>query len=65
MDAINEVKMLAAKKGLTLTYIAKYLSEEKKEELRSMLSLKAGDVLFFISDAPRAVNNNGTVYAIA
>lgn len=27
MDAINEVKMLAAKKGLTLTYIAKYLSE--------------------------------------
>ena len=36
--------------------IAKYLSEEKKEELRSMLSLKAGDVLFFISDAPRAVN---------
>jgi len=27
MDAINEVKMLAAKKGLTLTSIAKYLSE--------------------------------------
>lgn len=27
MNAINEVKMLAAKKGLTLTYLAKYLSE--------------------------------------
>lgn len=27
MNTINEVKMLAAKKGLTLTYIAKYLSE--------------------------------------
>ncbi len=27
MEAINEVKMLAAKKGLTLTYLAKYLSE--------------------------------------
>ncbi len=28
MEAINEVKMLAAKKGLTLTYLAKYLSEK-------------------------------------
>ena len=27
MKAINEVKMLAAKKGLTLTYLAKYLTE--------------------------------------
>ena len=27
MNSINEVKMLAAKKGLTLTYLAKYLSE--------------------------------------
>ena len=27
MRTINEIKMLAAKKGLTLTYIAKYLSE--------------------------------------
>ena len=27
MNAINEVKMLAANKGLTLTYLAKYLSE--------------------------------------
>lgn len=27
MNAINEVKMLAAKKGVTLTYLAKYLSE--------------------------------------
>lgn len=36
--------------------IAKYLSEEKKEELRRILSLKVEDVLFFISDAPRAVD---------
>lgn len=27
MKAINEVKMLAAKKGVTLTYLAKYLTE--------------------------------------
>ena len=27
MNAINEVKMLAAKKGVTLTSLAKYLSE--------------------------------------
>ncbi len=27
MNAINEVKMMAAKKGVTLTYLAKYLSE--------------------------------------
>ncbi len=27
MDAINEVKMLAAKKGITLTLLAKYLKE--------------------------------------
>ena len=28
MNAINEVKMLVAKKGLTLTYLAKYLKEQ-------------------------------------
>ncbi len=28
MDTINEVKMLAAKKGITMTSIAKYLSEK-------------------------------------
>lgn len=28
MDAINEIKMLVAKKGVTLTYLAKYLSEK-------------------------------------
>ena len=27
MNAINEVKMLVAKKGKTLTYLAKFLSE--------------------------------------
>ncbi len=27
MNTINEVKSLAAKKGLTLTYLAKFLSE--------------------------------------
>lgn len=27
MNAINEVKMLVAKKGLTLTYLANYLTE--------------------------------------
>ena len=33
MKAINEVKMLAAKKGVTLTYLADYLS--KNTELKS------------------------------
>ena len=28
MDAINEVKMLAAKRGITLTHIAEFLSEQ-------------------------------------
>ena len=28
MDAINEIKMLVARKGVTLTYLAKYLSEK-------------------------------------
>lgn len=32
MDAINEVKMLAAKKGLTLTYLAKYISSQIGKE---------------------------------
>ena len=33
MNTINEVKMLAAKKGLTLTYIAKYLSKQLGKEI--------------------------------
>lgn len=33
MSAINDVKMLAAKKGLTLTYVAKYLSKELGKEI--------------------------------
>lgn len=32
MNAINEVKMLVAKKGLTLTYLAKYLSTQMGKE---------------------------------
>ncbi len=32
MNAINEVKMLAAKKGITLTSIAKYLSENSDKK---------------------------------
>ena len=36
--------------------IAKFLSDEKKEELKLMLSLKPEDVLFFISDVPRAID---------
>lgn len=32
MNAINEVKMLAAKKGVTLTSIAKYLSENSDKK---------------------------------
>jgi len=32
MNAINEVKMLAAKKGLTLTYLAKYLTEHSERK---------------------------------
>ncbi len=31
MDAINEIKMLAAQKGVTLTYIANYLTEYYKK----------------------------------
>lgn len=33
MKTINEVKMLAAKQGLTLTYVAKYLSEQLDKEI--------------------------------
>ncbi len=33
MKTINEVKMLAAKQGLTLTYVAKYLSEKLNKEI--------------------------------
>ena len=33
MSAMNDVKMLAAKKGLTLTYVAKYLSKELNKEI--------------------------------
>ena len=38
MNAINEVKMLAAQKGLTLTYLAEYLSKHtnKKYSLDSL-----------------------------
>ena len=32
MNAINEVKMLIAKKGLTLTYLAKYLTEHSSKK---------------------------------
>ena len=38
MNAINEVKMLAAQKGLTHTYLAEYLSKhtDKKYSLDSL-----------------------------
>lgn len=36
--------------------IAKFLSDEKKEELRTMLGLKPDDTLFFISDAKKVVD---------
>lgn len=38
MNAINEVKMLAAKKGVTLTSLAKYMSEhsDKKYSLDTL-----------------------------
>lgn len=38
MNAINEVKMLVAEKGVTLTYLAKYLSEhsDRKYSLDSL-----------------------------
>lgn len=36
--------------------IAKYLTEEKKNELKEIFDLKANDVLFFISDLPRIVD---------
>ena len=32
MRTINEVKMLAAKKGRTLTYLAKYMTEHSEKE---------------------------------
>lgn len=32
MNAINEVKMLVGKKGVTLTYLAKYLSEHSDKQ---------------------------------
>ena len=32
MNAINEVKMLIAKRGVTLTYLAKYLSEHSDKQ---------------------------------
>ena len=32
MDTINEIKMLVAQKGLTLTYLAKYLTEHSNKE---------------------------------
>lgn len=42
-----------------LTYkgpIAKYFTDEQSEEIKKLLSLKQGDVLFFISDAPKFVD---------
>lgn len=36
--------------------IDKFLSDEQKANLTTMLSLKADDTLFFISDAPQVVN---------
>ncbi len=36
--------------------IAKFLSEEKQAQLKEDLSLKTDDTLFFISDAPKAVD---------
>lgn len=36
--------------------IAKFLTDEKKEELRTMLGLKPDDTLFFISDAKKVVD---------
>ena len=43
MNAINEVKMLAAQKGLTLTYLAEYLSKHtnKKYSLDSLSFLNS------------------------
>jgi len=37
--------------------IVKFLSEEKQTALRKTLSLKENDTLFFIADAPAAVNS--------
>ncbi|MCL1931361.1 MAG: aspartate--tRNA ligase [Treponema sp.] len=37
--------------------IVKFLAAEKQAALRKNLSLKAGDTLFFIADAPKAVDN--------
>ena len=36
--------------------IAKYFTDEQSEEIKKLLSLKQGDVLFFISDAPKFVD---------
>lgn len=36
--------------------IAKYFTDEQSEEIKKILSLKQGDVLFFISDAPKFVD---------
>jgi len=37
--------------------IVKFLSNERQSELKRNLSLKANDTLFFIADAPKAVDN--------
>ncbi len=36
--------------------IGKYLTEDKKDELKKILDLKTYDTIFFISDSPRLVN---------
>ncbi|MBR3890366.1 hypothetical protein IKJ53_07610 [bacterium] len=47
MNAINEVKMLVAKKGLTLTYLAEYLSEhsERKYSLDTLSKKLRGNTI--------------------
>jgi aspartyl-tRNA synthetase len=37
--------------------IVKFLSDEKQQALKKNLSIKENDVLFFIADAPKAVND--------
>ena len=37
--------------------IVKFLTEEKQQSLKTMLSLKANDTLFFIADKPKVVDN--------
>lgn len=47
MNAINEVKMLVAKKGLTLTYLAEYLSNhsDRKYSLDTLSKKLRGNMI--------------------